>query len=106
MPEEVLHARAAAAHKRSVAERLVLRALLPDHEHAHAAVGEPAAKKHRPEMPAELVPAAQRTAQAAVVRRLGEETCPFAVGRGSRVELPGVASIEKEVRHTSEQTNV
>ena len=59
MAEEVLHPRAGAADERTMPERLVLRALLPDDEHTRSIARQPAAIEHRAEVPAELFTAAE-----------------------------------------------
>ena len=71
--QQVLHASAGPAGERAMAQRLVLRALLTDDQDLDLLVAEPAAVEHRPEVPAELLVARQRDAEAAVVRRLGEQ---------------------------------
>jgi len=98
--EEVLHPGAGSAHEGAVAQRLVLRSLLPDDEDARAAIGEPAAVEHRAEVPAELLATEHGLAEAAVVRRLGKEPCPLPARRRPRVVLPGIAStVQKRVGH-------
>ncbi len=100
--EEVLHSRAGATDERTMPERLVLRAFLPDDEHARRIVCEPAAIEHRAEVPAELFAAAQRAAETAIIGRLGKQTRPLAIRWGPRVVFPGQSAILQEVHGNAE----
>jgi len=58
-------------------ERLVLRSLLPDDHHFGGAV-QPPSEEHRAVLPAKGLPAQNGPAQAAIVRRFGEQLRPSA----------------------------
>src|SRR6185295_16444437 len=77
--QQVLHPTACSAGERTVAQRLVLRALLTDDQNLDLLVAQPPAVEHRTEVPAELLVARQRNTEAAIVRRLSKEARPAAV---------------------------
>ena len=71
--QQVLHPSTCPASERTMTQRFVLRALLTDDQYLDLLVTKPSAVEHRSEMPAELLVARQRDADAAIVRCLGEE---------------------------------
>src|SRR5947208_14231063 len=93
MVQQVLHPAAGAAGERTMAQRLVLCALLTDDEHFDLLITETPAIEHRPEVPAELLVARHGDPEAAVVGCLREQPGPAAILGRARVVLPGRSTV-------------